>query len=153
MRIIISGSRAFTDYATLCETVNAAGMAVTEVVSGGSHGVDAMAERWAAENGLPLKRFPAEWEKYGRSAVPKRNQQMAEYGEALIALCDGGGRSTTKMISAARKRGLRVFVRRVTHVAEGSAEGRGAPRPRELQRREGPGDRSEALRRTARHQG
>jgi len=113
VKTIIAGSRAFTDYETLCHAMRAAGVTVTEVVSGGSSGVDALGERWATEQGLPVKRFPAQWEKYGRAAGPKRNQQMAAYGEALIALWEGGGRSTSKIIREARKRGLRVYVRRI----------------------------------------
>ena len=113
MRTIISGSRTFADYDTLCRVMSATSFPVTEVVSGGAPGVDALAERWAQERGVPVKRFPAEWEKYGRAARPKRNELMAGYAEALVAVCDGGSRTRSSLIAGARKRGLCVFVRRL----------------------------------------
>ena len=33
------------------------------------------------------KRFPAEWKRRGRAARPKRNEQMPDYAEALVAVC------------------------------------------------------------------
>ena len=35
--------------------------------------------------GYKLTIFAAEWAKYGRAAGPKRNLQMAEYANALLA--------------------------------------------------------------------
>jgi hypothetical protein len=59
------------------------------------------------------KRFPADWDRFGRSAGPKRNKQMAEYGDALIAVWDGESRGTKTMIEFARERGLQVYIHRI----------------------------------------
>ena len=54
--------------------------------------------------------MPADWEKYGRSAGPKRNAQMAEIANALIAFWDGQSRGTKNMIETAKQKGLIVKV-------------------------------------------
>jgi hypothetical protein len=114
MKTIIAGMRDFHDYAVVCDAVDAAGWKVSEVVSGCATGVDTLGERWAADKDVPVKRFPADWKKHGRSAGPKRNRQMAEYGDALVAVWDGQSRGTRNMIEIATSLGLRVYVH-MTH--------------------------------------
>lgn len=113
MRIIIAGSRYFNDYAFLEEQVNniliTEGIHPTEIISGGAPGVDTLGEQYAKKHGWSIKRFPADWNKYGRAAGPIRNRQMAEYGDILIAF-DAGGNGTKSMIQEMRKVGKKVFV-------------------------------------------
>lgn len=59
-----------------------------------------------------MKRFPADWGKYGKSAGVLRNKQMAEYADGLIAFWDGKSRGTANMIETAKGLGLRVRVAR-----------------------------------------
>jgi hypothetical protein len=73
-------------------------------------GVDMLAVRYAAENGLPCDRFPAEWRKWGRRAGYLRNLQMAQHADALIAIWEGSSPGTRHMIDAAKARGMPVFV-------------------------------------------
>lgn len=112
MRVIIAGGREVTDPKVLLDAIKASGFLITEVVSGGARGVDTMGEFWASSFGVPVKRFPADWKTYGPSAGPIRNQQMAEYAEALIAIPTGGP-GTASMIRIAKKQGLRVYVHQV----------------------------------------
>jgi len=79
---------------------------MTDVVSVGAAGVDSLGERWARENGIPVKRSPADWKAHGRAAGPIRNRQMVEYADALIALWDGTSRGAANMIGEAKARGL-----------------------------------------------
>ena len=83
------------------------------MVSGTGRGVDALGERYAAENGLPVKRFRPDWNQFGRAAGPMRNRDMAEYAEALIAIWDGKSRGTGNMIQTAEKLGLTDYVHRI----------------------------------------
>ena len=114
-KIIIAGGRDFNDYELLEKEVS--GFLKTldidkglEIVSGGAKGVDAMGERFANENDVAVKLFPADWSKYGRGAGPKRNKQMAEYATHLLSFWDGKSRGTKSMISLAEKRGLNVKI-------------------------------------------
>ncbi len=110
MKVIIAGSRAINDYAKVCDAVQRAGFPITRILSGMAHGVDTLAVRYAKENGLPCDPFPAQWSRLGRVAGYRRNVQMADSADALIALWDGTSPGTRHMIEVAKARGLRVFV-------------------------------------------
>lgn len=114
MKTIIAGSRNIADYEMLLEAVKASGFILSEIVSGHACGVDALGERYAKENNLPLKIFPAEWDLYGKSAGPRRNRLMAEYAQALIAIQMDNSRGTENMIREARGAGLKVYVKKVS---------------------------------------
>jgi hypothetical protein len=112
MKVIIAGSRDISDYELVVKAVEDSGFAITEVVSGTARGVDRFGERWARESNVAVKRFPANWDKYGKRAGFLRNVDMADYADALIAVWNGST-GTANMISLAKKRGLKVFVRSV----------------------------------------
>lgn len=108
MRVIIAGSRSFTNYELLCAQCDQ--HAITEVVSGTARGADLLGERYAEERGIPLKQFPAQWRMHKLAAGHLLNKQMAEYADALIAFWDGSSPGTKSMIGLAEKRGLQVTV-------------------------------------------
>lgn len=80
----------------------------TEVVSGTARGIDTDGEYWANLNKIPVKRFPANWVKYGKAAGFIRNTEMANYADALIAF--EGGNGTQHMVQQARKLGLKIIL-------------------------------------------
>jgi len=91
MKLIIAGSRTFTNYKKLCEVCDQILQDQTdvEIVSGAYYkGADFLGEKYAAEKGFQLTKFPADWKRFGRAARPKRNKQMAIYAAALIAFWD-----------------------------------------------------------------
>lgn len=110
MKTIIAGSRNIDEYRAILDAVEASGFSITEVVSGGARGIDTLGERYAQEKGIPVKVFPADWESYGRKAGIVRNQEMANYAEALIAIWDGNSPGTYNMIAEAQARNLKVYV-------------------------------------------
>ena len=114
-RVIIAGCRNFDDYALLKERCNDYLCEKMEthnviIVSGHASGADALGERFAEEHGLQCEIHPADWGKYGRSAGPIRNAEMASCSDALIAFWDGQNPGTRSMIELARKKGLQVAV-------------------------------------------
>lgn len=109
MKIIVAGSRDIENYQVVKEAIEMSGFEVSEIVSGTARGIDQTGERWARNNNVPIKRFPADW-KAGKSAGIMRNLQMAEYADALVAVWDGYSRGTKHMIECARRKGLKVFV-------------------------------------------
>jgi hypothetical protein len=114
MKTIIAGSRNCTDKKHLDEALSACGWTPTSVVSGTARGADSLGEDWATRNGVPLERFPANWNLYGRAAGFMRNEEMADHAEAIVALWDGESRGTKHMIDTARRKGLRVYVHHMT---------------------------------------
>lgn len=87
MKVVIAGTRTVNDYDTVKAAVESSPFKVTEVISGHGGcscplndgadctvtGVDALGERWGAEQGLIVRRYPADWERFGKSA---------DYGDA-----------------------------------------------------------------------
>lgn len=113
LRVIIAGSRNITDYDIVKKaiTVSFGLMAwdIVQIVSGGASGVDHLGERYAKENNIPLRVFPAQWYTYGRSAGARRNGVMACNADALIAITNGSP-GTANMIKLAMKKKLQTFV-------------------------------------------
>lgn len=112
MKVIIAGGRWFDDYDLLyrtCEKI-LVNQTEVEIVSGTARGADTLGERYAKEKDYPIKRFPANWNKYGKSAGYKRNGEMAEYADALIAFWDGESKGTKHMIDLAKSNGLKIKV-------------------------------------------
>ena len=130
MKVIVAGSRHITDYqlvsSVITNTIQKYNIEVTEIVSGCANGVDALGEQWALENGIKVEPMPAEWDditvpnaliktnkwdkEYNARAGFQRNERMAEYGDALIAIWDGRSRGAKDMIKCATKHGLFVLV-------------------------------------------
>lgn len=80
---------------------------ITEVVSGCARGADTCGEKWAESHGIPVKKFPADWDRFGKSAGHRRNQQMAEYAQAVVLF--PGGFGTADMAKRAKRMKLLVF--------------------------------------------
>ncbi len=120
-KVVIGGCREFKDYGVLCEFADTcltrlAAQGDICIVSGGCRGVDEMGERYAAERGYAVERHPADWKRYGRSAGPRRNREMVELADYVIAFWDGRSRGTRSLIESAKelKKPLRVKMIRLT---------------------------------------
>lgn len=115
-RIIIAGSRDFSDYELLKKETKKYADRDSEIVSGTARGADRLGERFAAENELNVKRFPANWEFWGKRAGYIRNEQMARYASedgylgVLVAFWDGASRGTKSMIQLANRYNLEVHI-------------------------------------------
>lgn len=125
MRCIIAGTRTIKDYRVVRQAIKESGWGeqITEVVSGAHEGhvdkarfdnaylnVDVLGAQLAMLEGIPVKYFPADWGKHGKSAGPIRNEQMARYAHALILVWDGVSRGSKDMLERAIAHGLRYFV-------------------------------------------
>lgn len=111
MKVIIAGSRDITDLDEVIKAVKSSGFEITEVVSGTARGVDKLGEEYAKLNNIPVKAFPADWYNLGKKAGFRRNQEMLEYADALIAVWDGFSRGTQHMIDITHRKGKPYFVR------------------------------------------
>lgn len=110
-KVIIAGGRYFDNYELLKQKAdfflsNKRTTHEVVIVSGHATGADSLGERYAAERGYKVELFPADWNAYGKSAGIRRNKQMAEIANALIAFWDGQSRGTKNMIDEASARHL-----------------------------------------------
>lgn len=110
MRVIIAGSREIADYSLVLSAIEIANFNITAVVSGCARGVDRLGERFAGDCNLDILRYPADWDKFKRSAGFIRNEEMAKNSDALIAIWDGVSPGTKNMIANAKKYGLKIYI-------------------------------------------
>jgi hypothetical protein len=81
------------------------------VIQGGAPGADRWAREWAHQQTpaqeVALVNVPADWEKWGTAAGPKRNQMMLDQKPDIV-LAFPGGRGTADMIARAEQAGVEV---------------------------------------------
>jgi len=112
MKVIVAGSRSISTAAEVWPYIDMARAVwdITQIVSGGAMGVDTLAQDYAETREIPCRVFPAQWDKYGKSAGYRRNTQMADYADALLAIWDGKSRGTRHMIQAMKARGKPIII-------------------------------------------
>lgn len=109
MRVIVCGGRDLEDQQSAFAALDAlhASRPITVVVHGAARGADLIGQAWAKARGAQVEAHPADWEKFRRSAGPRRNQEMADSGADLcIAL--PGGKGTADMCRRAQAAGIPV---------------------------------------------
>ena len=106
MKVAVIGSRGLT--------VNNLGKYLpedtTEIVSGGAKGIDTCARDYALTHDIKLTEFLPEYNKYGRCAPLKRNLQIIEYADVVIAFWDGKSKGTKYVIDNCKKQSVQVDV-------------------------------------------
>lgn len=114
MKVIVAGSRTIRDKSEVERAILESGFKIAELVSGEARGVDQLGVRWAEEHGVPIRRFPADWNGEGKAAGPLRNKQMARYADALVLVWDGQSAGSKSMRREAEAASLRIFERVVS---------------------------------------
>lgn len=116
MKVLICGSRTFTDEATIALQLKAAqakyGSDLT-VIHGAARGADSLAAGVADALDIAAEAYPADWGKYGKRAGYVRNQQMLVEGKPDLVLAfrsTGESRGTDMMVDLARKAGVPTYV-------------------------------------------
>ena len=82
----------------------------TELVSGGARGVDSSAKEYAEAHGIKLTEFLPDYSRFGRGAPLKRNLQIIEYADSVLAFWDGKSRGTKYVIDNCKKLGKPVRI-------------------------------------------
>lgn len=75
------------------------------VVSGGARGVDSWGAAFAEERGIEVEVFKPDWKKYGKSAGYKRNKEIVDAADDVVAFWDGQSKGTLHTIQIAHKAG------------------------------------------------
>ena len=129
VRLLVAGSRDFTDYDFLQERLNHFTGRIDPgdlcLISGTARGADEMGERWAKRYGIPVVPFPARCDalggphaavrqRNGRSydamAGHKRNAQMAACATHAVLFWNGESRGTANMLDLCREHGITTRV-------------------------------------------
>lgn len=84
---------------------------VTEIVSGGARGVDRQAADFAKTHGIKLTEFLPDYARFGKGAPLKRNVQIAEYADEVLAFWNGKSKGTLFTIELFKKLNKKVEVK------------------------------------------
>lgn len=68
------------------------------IVCGMATGADTLGRNYAISNGLEVLEFPADWNKYGKSAGYIRNKEMGDVADSAIVFWDGRSKGSKLMI-------------------------------------------------------
>lgn len=119
-KVIVCGSRGFVKYYVVKKNLDLIlknlDKDYLEIVSGScKNSPDILGEYYAVKElgfslGNGLRRFPAQWEVYGKIAGMIRNEEMAEYSTHCVAFWDGKSTGTKNMIENAEKYNLKLRV-------------------------------------------
>lgn len=111
-KIIVAGSRSFSDYKLMSITLRTIFKRYKniKIISGHARGADKLGEVYAWKHKIPLQVFPADWKTYGRRAGAIRNEKMASVGNVLVAFWDGISKGTLDMITVALEYELMVYI-------------------------------------------
>lgn len=115
IKVLVCGGRNYTNREHLNQRLNdfeawlyTQDANLVTLIHGGARGADLLSGEWAKSKSIDVQVFPAEWDKYGRSAGFKRNTQMlAEDPDYVLAF--EGGRGTQMMCKIARDKGTPTF--------------------------------------------
>lgn len=121
MKVLISGSRAISDFRMVELAIERARYRITYVVTGEGIGPEHLAQHWAKLSNVPYKVFTTDLQRYGEDvllgrvipyALEVRNQDMVNLADAAILVWDGESRSTADIIERATLRQIPVYVHR-----------------------------------------
>ena len=108
MKLLIAGSRGITDFDFAPYIPDG----TDTIISGGAKGIDTLAEQYAEQNGLKKIIIKPEYEKYGKVAPLKRNDQIADYADEVIAFWDGESRGTMYTVKQFQRLGKKITLLR-----------------------------------------
>lgn len=106
MKVAVIGSRSITSY-PLEEVIPAD---TEEIISGGARGVDTLAREYAQAHGIPCTEIRPDYARYGKGAPLRRNLEIIEKADLVIALWDGKSTGTAHTIRKCREIGKPVVI-------------------------------------------
>jgi predicted Rossmann fold nucleotide-binding protein DprA/Smf involved in DNA uptake len=109
VKIAVVGSREYANLALVRQFVWECERD-TVIVSGGALGVDSVAVGEAKRLGMPYEVHLPDWSRYGRWAGIKRNRDIVNSADEVVAFWDGKSRGTKSTIEMAREAGKPVRI-------------------------------------------
>lgn len=103
-RFAIVGSCTFNNYYLFYKTLKYYLPKYATITSGRCNGTDALAEVYANQNGHALEIYEVKWDVYGKDANMRRDSDLLQNSDQVIAFWDGVSPGTKALITMANKR-------------------------------------------------
>lgn len=114
MIYFVCGGRDYLDANTVRWYLSMAEPACDMLVCGGARGADQLGLDWALDTDTFFVVFPADWDRFGRSAGPIRNRRMGRFlrdsGRHCLGYAFPGGAGTSHMIDVLEQEGIEYEV-------------------------------------------
>lgn len=107
-KVAVCGGREYTNYTKVKAAFEFFLAPGDIVIHGGAKGADTLAERVAIMKGYQTTRLLPNWDRYGDSAGPRRNEEIARMMPRML-IAFPGGRGTADMVKRAHRRGIPVI--------------------------------------------
>ena len=116
--VLIAGCRSFEDYSVAKKYIDMCLKNIRKeykiiIISGGAKGADKLGERYAHANRMKCIYYYPDWEKYGKSAGPRRNLEMVKRADYVICFWDGKSRGTKSTVDFAGKLKKPLRIKRI----------------------------------------
>lgn len=118
-RVLVTGSRTWTDvhqiYWAFHKWWEESGKPASPTLVSGAcpKGADALAEHVWERNGWPVERHPADWNRHGRSAGFKRNEEMVlSKPDVCIAFIKDNSKGATHTVNLANRHSIPTIIYR-----------------------------------------
>jgi hypothetical protein len=108
MKVLVSGSRYYNDYQKILSIVKS--FDIDLLIAGGCRGADTLAVRAARQCGIKYIEYPADWQRFGKSAGPRRNQIMLDMEKPDLILVFHPDLSNSKGTKDMLIRAKRAFI-------------------------------------------
>lgn len=82
----------------------------SEIISGGAKGIDSCAKKYALCNGIKYTEFLPNYKLYGRFAPIKRNDEIINYADIIIAFWDGKSKGTKYVIDKCKQKNIKIEI-------------------------------------------
>lgn len=102
-KLAIIGGRDFKNYSLMTKLLENYKSKITLVVSGAAKGADSLGEKWAIDNNIETLIFPADWDRFGKTAGYIRNEDIIKHCDLCIAFWDGKSKGTKHSLSLCKK--------------------------------------------------
>ena len=106
MRLMIAGSRSIKDFDLTPYVPEETEL----IISGGSAGVDELAERYADQKRISKLILRPQYARYGRGAPLKRNEAMVDLADRVLVIWDGVSRGSAYTVKYAQAQGKEPVV-------------------------------------------
>lgn len=112
IKLAVVGSRTFNDYELLKKSLQT--FDIKQIISGGAKGADFLAKKYAQENNISIREFMPDWDRFGKAAGYKRNEQIVQACDELVAFWDGSSKGTKHDIDLAEKMNKPLYIIKFT---------------------------------------